>query len=37
MIDINKFLQVLSEILSEQHGIQVTITATPKVKEGEGV
>ena len=30
MIDINKFLQVLSEILSDKYGAQVTITATPK-------
>lgn len=36
MIDINKFLQTLSEILSERYGVDVTITATPKVKEVEG-
>lgn len=36
MIDINKFLQVLSEILSDKYGAQVTFTATRKeeVKQG---
>lgn len=30
MIDIHKFLKILSEILSEKYGVQVTLTATPK-------
>ncbi|GEM_PF-4760935 len=36
MIDINKFLQVLSEIFSDRLGVQVTFTATRKeeVKQG---
>lgn len=32
--DLNRFLAVYSEILSDEYGVQITITATPKNQEG---
>lgn len=34
MFDVNKVMQVMSEILSDKYGLKITLRAIPKPKEG---
>lgn len=33
MLDVNRVMQVMSEILSDKYGCKITMTATPKDKK----
>ncbi len=35
-IDVDRLMQALSEIMSDKYGLQITYTALPKTKEGNG-
>lgn len=35
--DVNRFLTVFAEILSDEFGVQITMTATPKNQNGGGM
>lgn len=34
MFDVNRVMQVMSEILSDKYGLEITLRAIPKSKEG---
>lgn len=35
MFDVNKLMQVMSEILSDKYGVKITMRAIPKPKESD--